>query len=108
MRSTGYTGSAKKFKLFLDGKRVCKIPNKRYVMLNVPTGVHSIAVQMNGKELWPATERTEVPVEAGATSYFSIAMSAGFVDVRVELNAVLENNAEGRLKKLKQVACGSK
>lgn len=110
MRSTGFTGgftgSAKKFNLFMDGSFICKLPNNSYVTFPATPGTHAIAVQMNGQQLWPNTERTDVPVGAGNTSYFSVAMSSGLVESRLELNAVMENNAKGRIKTLRQAACG--
>lgn len=108
MRSTGFTGSAKKYKLFMDGRFMCKIPNNSYVKYSVDPGEHSFAVQTGGKELWPATEQVEVSVTVGGTSFLSIAMAMGMVDTRLSLNEVAEKNAEPRMKKLRQVECTGK
>lgn len=108
MRATGFTGSAKKYKLFMDGRFLCKIPNNSYVKLAVPPGVHQLAVQTGGKQLWPATEQVEVQIAGGGTSYLSIAMAMGMVDTRLSLNEVAEKNAEPRMKNLRQVECTGK
>lgn len=94
-----------KFRLFVDGKLACKVPNNRYVKYPVTPGNHSIAVQTNGHEPWPATEKLDVNMEAGKTSFYTIAMASGFADVRVELNAVDERTATGRMGRLKESAC---
>ncbi len=105
MRSTGFTASARNFKLFIDGKLACKIPNRSYVLYTLPSGAHSIAVQMSGKEQWPNTEKLEVPVEAGKTAYVAVAMSSGLVDNHLELNMVSEKNALTRMIELKPNPC---
>lgn len=107
MRSTGFTGSARKYKLFMDERLLCKIPNNSYVKISVPVGEHAFAVQTNGTSLWPATERIAVTLQSGKTSYLSVAMAMGMVDTRLNLNEVAEKNAASRMGGLKQAACGN-
>lgn len=108
IRSTGFTGSVKKYKLFMDGKFMCKIPNNSYVKYSVDSGAHSFAVQTGGKELWPATEQVEVSVTADSSFFLSIAQAMSMVDTRLNLNEVAQKNAEVRMKGLREAECISK
>ena len=55
MRSTGFTGSAQGFTVFIDDVVVCKLNNKRFSIHDVAPGKHIFSVQFAGKsyiETW--------------------------------------------------------
>ena len=65
MRSTGFSGSAQGFTVFIDDNIVCKLNNKRYSIHEVAPGIRRFSVQFAGKSSKEKAERIEINIEAG-------------------------------------------
>ena len=102
LRETGYTGSARKFKIFFDGKLVGRLNNNSYATKMVQPGNHSFSVQLDGTELQESTERLELITEPNKTYYFASILEVGAFMSKTYFIEITENSALKRIKKLIQ------
>lgn len=100
LRSTGYTGSAQGFTVFIDDTVVCKLNNKRFSIHNVASGIHSFSVQFAGKTSKEKAERIEINIEAGKTYYIQLIFQSGFFANNLYCQEVTENSAKTIMNKL--------
>ena len=102
LRSTGFVTSASTFKIFIDGKFVCKLNNKKYSIHEVPVGKHKCSVQIEGKKSKESAEKFEIEVEAGKITYVQIIFKMGFFINNVLCEGINENSAAQRMKEMKE------
>jgi Protein of unknown function (DUF2846) len=105
MRSTGYTGSAQGFTVFIDDVIKCKLNNKRYSIHEVPTGTRRFSVQFAGKSSKEKAERIEITVEAGKTYYIQLIFQTGLLKNNLYCQEVTESSAKTMLGNLKEDTC---
>jgi hypothetical protein len=105
VRSTGFTGSARQFKIFMDGALICKITNDCYIMYSVEPGLHVFAVQMDGTEIKESTEKIEIKVEPDKKHYLSVVLETNSIWSKTYFNELTESSALGRMSKIKQINC---
>jgi len=105
LRATGFTASARQFKIFVDGNLACKIQNNKYVVLELPPGKHSFAMQLDGKQLKQKTERREILTQEGKNYYLSSLLEMGAFSNRIRLDELSEESGHFRLKKLGKASC---
>ena len=102
IRETGFTGSVRQFKVFVDGELKCKLNNDSYTVLKISNGVHTFAVQMDGQELKNNTEKIEIIAETGKTYYLTSIIVAGGLWSKTYFNELPENRALKRLPRLRE------
>lgn len=105
MRSTGFSGSAQGFTVFIDDKIVCKLNNKRYSLHDIAPGTHQFSVQFAGKSAKGKAERIEINVEAGKTYYIQLIFQTGFIKNNLYCQEVTESSAKTMLGSLKEDSC---
>ena len=94
MRSTGFTGSAQGFTVFIDDVVVCKLNNKRYSVHEVAPGLHHFSVQFAGKKSKEKAERIEINIEPDKSYYIQLIFQPGFVKNNLYCQEVTENSAK--------------
>ncbi|MEP2276766.1 MAG: hypothetical protein ABJH98_15015 [Reichenbachiella sp.] len=77
-RSTGYSFSARDFKIFIDGQLKCSLTNKSYVYLPLNEGVYFLTVQLGGKKVKAGTKSIRVDVIQNEISYLESMFADGF------------------------------
>jgi len=102
LRSTGFSGSAQGFTVFIDDIEVCKLNNKKFSIHDVPAGNHRFSVQFAGKKSKEKAERIEINVEAGKTYYIQLIFQTGFVKNNLYCQEVTENSAKTMMDKLSE------
>jgi len=107
LRATGFLGSARQFKVFVDRNFSCKIKNDKYLVLEVSPGKHSFAVQIGGKKLKERAETIEILAESGKNYYLSsVLLETGPMgNVAAHLDELSENGGQAKIMKLKRVMC---
>lgn len=93
MRSTGFTGSAQGFTVFIDDVVVCKLNNKRYSVHDLAPGTHIFSVQFAGKGAKEKAERIEINIEAGKTYYIQLIFQTGFWKNNLYCQEVTQSSA---------------
>lgn len=102
MRSTGFSGSAQGYTVFIDDIVVCKLNNKRYAIHEVARGTHRFSVQFAGKSSKEKAERIEINIEAGKTYYIQLVSQSGLLKNNLYCQEVTENSARTVLSNLKE------
>ncbi len=104
MRSTGFSGSAVAFSVFVDDSIVCRLNNKRFSIHTVQPGEHRFTIQFAGKKSKEkAKEETiTINIETGKTYYIQAIFQPGFLVNNVYPQEVTESSAKTILPKLKQ------
>lgn len=102
IRSTGYTGSAVNYRLYIDDKLVCKLKNKSYSIHDISVGDHTVSVVSggisNGKKSAPLT----ITVAEGKINYVSVVSTqAGYVN-KITCQEITKNSAGPLLEKAKE------
>lgn len=102
IRSTGYTGSAVNYRLYIDDQLVCKLKNKSYSVHDIGVGQHTVSVVSggisNGKKSAPLT----ITVIEGKVNYVSVVSTqSGYVN-KLTCQEITQNSAEPLLAKATQ------
>lgn len=101
MRSTGFTGSAVAFNVFIDDILVCRLMNNSYSAHLISPGKHDFSAQFSGKKAKEKAERLEINIEAGKKYYIQLAFEGGAFVNNVYCQEITENSAKQSFKKLK-------
>lgn len=105
IRSTGYIGSAGKFKCFIDKKIVCKLNNKRYSEHEVDAGKRQVDVQFGGTEYKANDEPIFLDVEPGKSYFVQLTLKTGILKNNILCQEITQNSAKVMMKDLKQDDC---
>lgn len=100
MRNTGFTGSALRYRVFVNDKLVCAIEDKRYVRLLMEPGVNTIAVQRTGSRQKKRAAEIKVDTKKGETIFVQIFQNSGPI-VKTTLYNVNEYDARKDLHDLR-------
>ena len=93
IRGKGHAGSATAFSALIDGKRVCKLNNRRYSRHEVAPGAHEFSAQFGGKTGKKKAELIQIDIEAGKTYYVQMVMQASFWVNDVRAQEITRNSA---------------
>lgn len=103
LRSTGFSGSGSAFKMFIDGKFVCKLNNKKYSIHEVVAGKHNCFVKGGKKKSGENAEKFEVQVEAGKITYVQLIYELGFFkSYRLYCEKVAEDLAKKKIEQMSE------
>lgn len=72
IRDGNYVGSAVPFKIFLDGKLVCRLKNHKYSVHNITEGEHTLTIANTGLGSHKVSRGFKVNVVSGQTNYVSV------------------------------------
>ena len=93
IRGKGHAGSATAFSALIDGKRVCKLNNRRFSKHEVSPGEHEFSAQFGGKTGKKKAELIQIDIEAGKTYYVQMIMQASFWVNDVRAQEITRNSA---------------
>lgn len=101
IRSTGFTGSAVPFNVFIDDILVCRLMNNYYSAHMIAPGVHKFSVQFTGKKSKNNAEKLEVIIEAEKKYFIQLTFQSGAFANNVYCQEITENSAKQAFKKLR-------
>lgn len=93
LRGKGHAGSATAFSALIDGKRVCKLNNRKYSVHQVSPGTHEFMAQFGGKKGKKKAEVATIDIEPGQTYYLQMVMQASFWINDVSAQEITRNSA---------------
>ena len=102
------TGALNNWAIFLDGEKVCKISNNRYMVLTVAPGKHEISAHIGGADLFKKETKIEVETEGGKAFYVSCSIKQSFTRARLEMEEVTKSTASKKLEKMQLDKCQEK
>lgn len=100
IRSTGYTGSATSFKVFIDGEFVCKLNNNKYSIHEVSIGKHTCSVQFAGKKSKDKAEKFEINVLPNGENYMNVVLEVNAFINNTYCEELTKESAKRRMNKL--------
>lgn len=104
-RGGQWSGSLTNFSVYLDGKKICKLSNGKYIKVPVSPGVHELEAKKSGLDIAKKQTSLSVEVEAGKSHYVSCTMKSSITRVRMEMTEVVPSNGKRDLEKMKEDNC---
>ena len=100
MRSSGYTGSAVPYSVFVDDILVCRLMNQYYSAHLIAPGVHKFSVQFSGKKSKGAGQKLSLNLEAGKKYFIKLVVEQGAFSSKIYCEEITENSAKQAFKNL--------
>jgi uncharacterized Fe-S cluster-containing radical SAM superfamily enzyme len=102
MRSVGAKAASGAFNIFIDDVMICKINEGKFVLREIPAGIHYVSVQSMGKKSSDKIDKTYIEMEAGKTYYIQTVIRFGEFFSYVRCREVTNNTAKLLLPKLRE------
>ncbi|PTS98746.1 hypothetical protein DBR11_14085 [Pedobacter sp. HMWF019] len=99
IRTTGYTGSAVNYKLYIDGQLVCKLKNKSYSIHSISVGDHTISVSSGGISNGKKSAPLKITVAEGKINYISVVSTQAGYSNKITCQEITKNSADPLLAK---------
>lgn len=99
-RGGQFMGSLANYSVFINGQRICKLSNERYIEYHAKPGTLAISAKNGGVEVFKKETELELPVEAGRKYYVRGDIKSSLTRMRMELSEVTENTAKRDMTKL--------
>jgi hypothetical protein len=104
-RGGQFSGALSNWAIFLDGKKICKISNGKYLKVEVAPGKHEIEAKIGGITVMKKKTFIDIEAEAGGTYYISCVMKQSITRARLEMTEVTKNSAKRDMEKLTEDNC---
>ena len=99
-------GAARNWAIYVNGERICKLSNNKFLIHKVEPGNIRLAAQIGGVEFWPKKVKVlEFPVEAGNEYFIKTNLKSSFTRGRVELSEVTKRTYELEIQKCTKDRC---
>lgn len=99
-RGGQFMGAMANYAVYINGQKICKLSNERYIEYHAKPGTLSIMAKNGGVEVFKKETGLELPVEAGRKYYVRGDIKASITRARMELSEVTENTAKRDMAKL--------
>lgn len=96
-RGGQFTGAAANWALFVDGKKICKLSNNKFIKVTVPAGKHLITSKIGGVELFKKETAIEIEAEAGKSYYVACTVKQSIMRARMEFMEVTKSTADKQM-----------
>ena len=104
-RTGQFTGAGSNWAMYLNGKKICKLSNNKFIKLTVTKGKHSINSQIGGVGLFKKETAIEIEAEAGQTYYVACNIKQSITRARLEMMEVTKSTAEKQMKNMSLDNC---
>ena len=99
-RGGQFMGSMANYAVYINGEKICKLSNERYIEYKTKPGTLNIMAKNGGVEVFKKETGLELAVEAGRTYYVRGDIKTSITRARMELSEVTENTAKRDMTKL--------
>ena len=99
-RTGQFTGAGSNWAMYLDGKKICKLSNNKFIKLTVAKGKHSITSQVGGVGLFKKETEIEIEAEGGGNYYVACNIKQSITRARLEMLEVTKSTAEKQMKNM--------
>ncbi len=106
-RGKQFTSALQNFVLKADGKEICRLSVKRYVVYKGQPGKVAFSAVEGGLVI-PKKEMLELDLEAGKSYYVQCDVKTGLLTARMEMTEVTESTAKKKMEGLEADNCMSK
>jgi hypothetical protein len=102
----GQWGSAlSNYAIFVDGQKVCKLSNGKYLKYPVSAGKHDVEAHIGGIGIGKKETFVSVITETGKDNYVSCTIKHSITRSRLEMLEVVENTGKELINKMKEDKC---
>ena len=99
-RGGQFMGALSNYAVYINGEKICKLSNERYIEYQAKPGTLNIMAKNGGVEMFKKETGLELTVEAGHKYYVRGDIKASITRARMELSEVTENTAKRDMAKL--------
>ncbi|MDB5269221.1 MAG: hypothetical protein JWP58_2261 [Hymenobacter sp.] len=99
-RGGQFMGSMVNYAVYINGEKICKLSNERYIEYKTKPGTLNIMAKNGGVEVFKKETGLELAVEAGHKYYVRGDIKTSITRARMELSEVTENTAKRDMAKL--------
>jgi hypothetical protein len=104
-RGGQFMGAMANYAVYVNGEKICKLSNERYIEYKAKPGKLDIMAKNGGMEVFKKETGLELNVEAGHKYYVRGDIKTSFTRARMELSEVTENTAKRDMAKLTPDNC---
>lgn len=104
-RGGQFIGSLANYAVYVNGEKICKLSNERFIEYHAKPGTLNIMAKNGGLEVFKKETGLELPVEAGHKYYVRGDIKSSITRMRMELSEVTENTAKRDMAKLTVDKC---
>ena len=104
-RGGQFMGALANYAVYINGEKICKLSNERYIEYQAKPGTLSIMAKNGGIEVFKKETGLELTVEAGHKYYVRGDIKTSITRARMELSEVTENTAKRDMAKLTADNC---
>ena len=104
-RGGQFMGAALNYTIFVNGTKICKLSNERYLEDKAKPGKLTLTAERGGIEVFKKETGLDLPVEASHSYYVRGDLKTSFTRSRLELSEVPENTAKRDMAKLTPDQC---
>jgi hypothetical protein len=104
-RGGQFMGALANYAVYVNGQKICKLSNERYIEYHAKPGTLNIMAKNGGVEVFKKETGLELPVEAGRKYYVRGDIKTSITRARMELSEVTENTAKRDMEKLSVDKC---
>jgi len=97
-RGGQFFGSALNYSIYVNGEKICKLSNNKYIEYKAKPGKLSITAQRGGVELFKRETELELETEAGKKYYVKGDIKSSITRTRLEMSEVTESTAKRDMK----------
>ncbi|WP_338872423.1 DUF2846 domain-containing protein [Spirosoma sp. SC4-14] len=97
-RGGQFFGSGLNYSIYVNGQKICKLSNNKYIEYKTKPGKLSITAQRGGVELFKRETELELDTEAGKKYYVKGDVKSSITRTRLEMSEVTENTAKRDMK----------
>ena len=104
-RGGQFMGALANYAVYVNGEKICKLSNERYIEYQAKPGTLNIMAKNGGVEVFKKETGLELTVEAGHKYYVRGDIKTSITRARMELSEVTENTAKRDMAKLTADNC---
>ena len=93
------------YKIFIDGKKICKLSNDKYFKFALTPGQHEIEAKVGGASLGKKETFVAIITEAGKDNYIACTVKRSITRARLEMIEVVTNTGKKAIGDMKEDNC---
>ncbi|GAB4032633.1 DUF2846 domain-containing protein [Spirosoma jeollabukense] len=104
-RGGQFYASAINYSIYVNGEKICKLSNNKYIEYKVKPGKLAITAQRGGIEVFKRETGLDLDTEAGKKYYVKGDVKSSLTRTRLEMSEVTENTANRDMKDMTVDKC---
>lgn len=104
-RTGSWSGAGNNWAMFVDGEKVCKLSNNRYIKVDVAPGKHRVSSKIGGIEVLKKETDLEIDAEAGKSYFVACNVKQSLTRARLEMVEVTKSSADKQMEKMTLDKC---